>query len=36
VRFSGAKDAVGRLFVLAKALANDRFEDLVGRGGESA
>ena len=34
VRFSGAKDAVGRLFALAQALTNDydRFETLVGRG----
>ena len=31
VRFSGAKDAVGRLFALAQALTNDyeRFEALV-------
>jgi hypothetical protein len=37
VRFRGARDAVGRLFALAQALTNDyeRFEDLVGRGGES-
>ena len=36
VRFSGAKDAVGRLFALAQALVNDyeRFEALVG--GEEA
>ena len=34
VRFSGAKDAVGRLFALAQALTNDyeRFEELVERG----
>jgi hypothetical protein len=38
VQFSGAREAVGRLFALAQALVNDfdRFEDLVGRGGESA
>ena len=39
VRFTGAREAVGRLFALAQALTNDydRFEDLVGRGGgESA
>jgi hypothetical protein len=39
VQFSGAREAVGRLFALAQALTNDyeRFEDLVGRGGgESA
>ena len=38
VRFGGAaKEAVGRLFALAQALANDyeRFEALVG-GGEAA
>ena len=41
VRFSGAKDAVGRLFALAQALTNDyeQFEALVegdsaGGGGE--
>ena len=34
VRFSGAQDAVGRLFALAQALTNDyeQFEALVGRG----
>ena len=34
VRFSGAQEAVGRLFALAQALTNDydRFETLVGRG----
>ena len=34
VRFSGAQDAVGRLFALAQALVNDyeRFEALVGEG----
>ena len=34
VRFSGAQDAVGRLFALAQALAHDyeQFEALVGRG----
>ena len=34
VRFSGAKDAVGRLFALARALTNDyeRFEALVDEG----
>ena len=34
MRFSGAQDAVGRLFALAQALTNDyeRFETLVGRG----
>ena len=34
VRFSGAQDAVGRLFALAQALTHDyeRFEALVGRG----
>ena len=34
VRFSGAKDAVGRLFALAQALTNDyeRFEELVEQG----
>jgi hypothetical protein len=38
VQFSGAREAVARLFTLAQALTNDydRFEDLVGRGGESA
>jgi hypothetical protein len=38
VRFDGAREAVGRLFALAQALTNDyeRFEDRVGRGGESA
>jgi hypothetical protein len=38
VQFAGARDAVARLFALAQALTNDydRFEDLVGRGGESA
>ena len=38
VQFNGARDAVARLFALAQALTNDyeRFEDLVGRGGESA
>ena len=37
VRFSGAKDAVERLFALAQALTNDyeRFEELV-EGGEAA
>ena len=37
VRFSGAKDAVGRLFALAQALTNDyeRFEALV-EGGDRA
>ena len=37
VRFSGAKDAVGRLFALAQALTNDyeRFEELV-EGGDLA
>ena len=37
VRFSGAKDAVGRLFALAQALTNDyeRFEALV-EGGDLA
>jgi hypothetical protein len=37
VQFSGAREAVARLFALAQALTNDydRFEDLVGRGGES-
>lgn len=37
VEFTGARDAVARLFALAQALINDydRFEDLVGRGGES-
>ena len=36
VRFSGAQDAVGRLYALAQALVNDyeRFEALVG--GEEA
>jgi hypothetical protein len=35
VRFTGARDAVTRLFALAKALTNDydRFETIVGRGG---
>jgi hypothetical protein len=35
VRFAGARDAVTRLFALAKALTNDydRFETIVGRGG---
>ena len=34
VRFGGPKEAVGRLFALAQALANDyeRFEALVGEG----
>ena len=34
VRFSGAQDAVARLFALAQALTNDyeQFEALVGRG----
>ncbi len=34
VRFSGAQEAVGRLFALAQALTNDyeQFEALVGRG----
>ena len=34
VRFSGAQDAVGRLFALAQALTHDyeQFETLVGRG----
>ena len=34
VRFSGAQDAVGRLYALAQALVNDyeRFEALVGGG----
>ena len=34
VRFSGAQEAVGRLFALAQALTHDydRFETLVGRG----
>ena len=34
VRFSGAQEAVARLFALAQALSNDydRFETLVGRG----
>ena len=34
VRFSGAQEAVARLFALAQALTNDydRFETLVGRG----
>ena len=34
VRFSGAQDAVARLYALAQALSNDydRFETLVGRG----
>ena len=39
VHFTGAREAVGRLFALAQALTNDydRFEDLVGGGGgESA
>jgi hypothetical protein len=38
VQFSGAGDAVARPFALAQGLSNDydRFEDLVGRGGESA
>lgn len=38
VEFAGAREAVARLFALAQALVNDydRFEDLVGRGGESA
>jgi hypothetical protein len=37
VHFTGAREAVARLFALAQALTNDydRFEDLVGRGGES-
>jgi hypothetical protein len=37
VQFRGARDAVARLFALAQALTNDydRFEDLVGGGGES-
>lgn len=37
VQFAGAREAVARLFALAQALTNDydRFEDLVGRGGES-
>jgi hypothetical protein len=37
VPFRGARDAVGRLFALAQALTNDydRFEDLVGGGGEA-
>ena len=42
VRFSGAQDAVGRLFALAQALTNDyeQFEALVeegdaGRGGRA-
>ena len=36
VRFSGAKDAVGRLYALAQALVNDyeRFEELVDGGRE--
>jgi transposase len=35
VQFTGAREAVGRLFALAQALVNDfdRFEDLVGGGG---
>jgi hypothetical protein len=35
VRFTGARDAVTRLFALAKALTNDydRFETIVGSGG---
>ena len=35
VQFTGAREAVGRLFALAQALTNDydRFEDLVGGGG---
>jgi hypothetical protein len=39
VQFTGAREAVGRLFALAQVLTNDydRFEDLVGGGGgESA
>ena len=34
VRFSGAQEAVGRLFALAQALTHDyeQFETLVGRG----
>ena len=37
VRFTGARDAVGRLFALAQALTNDydRFEAVVGGGGTS-
>jgi hypothetical protein len=37
VRFRGAREAVVRLFALAQALTNDydRFEEVVGRGGES-
>ena len=37
VQFSDAKEAVARLFALAQALTHDyeRFEALVGRGGES-
>jgi hypothetical protein len=37
VHFAGARQAVARLFALAQALTNDydRFEDLVGREGES-
>ena len=36
MRFSGAKDAVGRLYALAQALVNDyeRFEELVDGGRE--
>ena len=37
VRFAGAKEAVGKLFALAKALVHDyeRFEKLVGKGERS-